>query len=244
MNDLREKQVLPVVNQCVPQPLIAVQEAGHIGYSYKDMDYPEQLKTIEEQIRKADPANSGLWLICAESMLFIVSNEELLKAAGCRSEHQYISQAMNRLGLHPETARQYMKALRTYRNYEPYFRSHDMDIGANRDRLVKAGLYTKLLYLEQAINVKHRRIDATCSMAEVFGHFFNDSLREFKLFIDPDLSKRERWRDNLKLRNITIQKAYEKNEQVHLVSYVPTKSLDKDRLQAIIDAALKEDNEC
>ena len=241
-NDLCEKQVLPPVSKCVHDSLKTIHDDKDIGYSYKNLDYPERLKKIEADVKKADPANSGLWLYVAERMLFITSHEELLKAAGCRSEHQYISQAMNRLDLHPETARQSMKALRTYRNYEPYFRSHGMDIGANRDRLVKAGLYTKLLYLEQAINIKHRRVDATCSMSEVFGHFFNDSLREFKIFIDPELSKRERWRDNLKLRNIAIQKGYEKNEQVHLVSYVPTKNLDKAKLAAIIDTALKEDN--
>lgn len=232
-DDLHETKAPPVVSKCT-------QAVIDVGDSIKGLSYPEQLRKIEEQIRNADPDNSDLWLYVAERMSYIINNQELLKASGCRSEHQYVCLAMNRLGLHPESARLYLKAYRTYRNYESYFRAFDMDIGGNRENLVNAGLFTKFQYLEQAINIRHRRIDATYSMDDVFTHFFVDSLREFKNFIDPELTKRERWRDHLRLRNTTIQKTFEKNEQVHLVSYVPTKSLDKVRLAAIIDAALNE----
>lgn len=192
------------------------------------------LDFLEAQIDSLYRENRD-WVYIGCRLAFIVGHQALLEAAGCVSESEYMRQSMARLGMSIDMAEKYLKAFRTYRNYEHYFIHFGYGLGSNVEALEEKKLFSKLLILNKAFAIKCSPLNPQASHEEVFRHFLDDSLREFRDYIDPDSSENENLRQRMKDYREVLKEQFQMYEQVHLLSVPSALDIDRSKLIKLIN---------
>ena len=219
---LIEKTTSPQVVSTVTQLLC--QPANQITVVRSEAE--KLLAYLESQIDMLYSENRD-WVYIGSRLAFIVGHHVLLEAAGCVSELDYIRKAMSRLGMSSDMAKKYLKAFRAYRNYEHLFVAYNYDLGWNAEALEDKKLFSKLLILDKAFGVKCNPLNPSASHDEVFRHFLDDSLRDFRNFIDPDSKANDELRMKMQDYRQVLKEQFQMYEQVHLLT-IPS-GLDIDR---------------
>ncbi len=193
------------------------------------------LQFLESQINFLYHENRD-WAYIGKRLQFIVKHDILFHATGCASEIEYIRNATSRLGMSSDLTSKYLKAYRTYLNYESYFRTYDCDIHFNAEALAEKRLFSKLLILDKAMEIKINSHDLLYPYNETFKHFLNDSLRDFKAFIDPSSAIKEKYKQLLKKYRKNIKEEAEKFEQVHILSFPSNHKINREELIKLINS--------
>ena len=195
----------------------------------------ELLAFLEVQINVLYRENRD-WVYIGSRLAFIVGNRVLLEAAGCVSELDYIRKTMSRLGMSSDMGRKYLKAFQTYRNNEALFIHYNYDLGFNAKALEEKMLFSKILLLDKAFDVKSNPLNPLATQDEVFRHFLNDSLRDFRFYIDPESKDSEDIRKKMKDYRNTIKEQYQMYPQVHLITIPADLNIDRRKLIKLINS--------
>jgi hypothetical protein len=209
--------------------------SGSSGNPYSGLEPEEELNQREEQIRKADPDQSDLPYYIGERLEAITRFKPLLEATGCETEKDYMQQSMERLGFLKSTAYNYRKYYRTYRKYKKYIDMYGDDFHINK------GYLAKMLLLDRAVTKKSKNQDSPDPTNEVIEHFINDSYREFRYYVYPELQREDIWKKKYqvwKKKIVGLRKHY---SEIYFIYYKPSEQIDELSLLNLLISIGKEE---
>lgn len=227
---LQDKATTPQVITLVTQMLC--QSFTHLSVLRSEAE--KLLAFLEVQIDALFRENRD-WVYIGSRLAFIVGHSLLLEAAGCVSELDYMRQAMARFGMSSDMAKKYLKSFRTYRNYESFFIYSNYDLGFNAKALEEKKLFSKMLLLDKAFGIKCNSLNPQASPDEVFRHFLDDSLRDFRNYINPEEKENADFREKMRDYRHVIKEKFQMYEQVHLLIIPSSLNINSSKLIKMIN---------